>query len=121
MSTPLFKSTLIALSLLTPLQRGMAEQSVASPLAPLAPLQTQAADQNIYESIVRIEAATQVPNYKEPWKAGRFSGGIGTGFIIGPNRFLTNAHVVSNARRLLITMHGSARKHPAKILHIAHD
>ena len=121
MSTPLFKSTLIALSLLTPFQRSMAEQSAASPLSPLAPLQTQAVDQNIYESIVRIEAATQVPNYKEPWKAGRFSGGIGTGFIIGPNRFLTNAHVVSNARRLLITMHGSARKHPAKILHIAHD
>lgn len=76
---------------------------------------------NIYSSIVRIEVATQVPNYREPWKAGRFSGGIGTGFLIGPNRFLTNAHVVSNARRLLITMHGSARKHPAKILHIAHD
>ena len=121
MFTPLFKSTLIALSLLSPLQGTMAEQAAASPLSPLAPLQTQAVNQNIYESIVRIEAATQVPNYKEPWKAGRFSGGIGTGFIIGPNRFLTNAHVVSNARRLLITRHGSARKHPAKILHIAHD
>ncbi len=77
--------------------------------------------QNIYGSIVRIEAATQVPNYREPWKAGQFSGGIGTGFIIGHNRFLTNAHVVSNARRLLITKHGSPQKHPAKIIHIAHD
>lgn len=76
---------------------------------------------SIYGSIVRIEAATQVPNYREPWKAGRFSGGIGTGFLIGKNRFLTNAHVVSNARRLLITKHGSPQKHPAKILHIAHD
>ena len=76
---------------------------------------------SIYGSIVRIEVATQVPNYLEPWKAGRFSGGIGTGFLIGPNRFLTNAHVVSNAHRLLITQHGSARKHPARILHIAHD
>lgn len=77
--------------------------------------------QSIYGSIVRIEAATQVPNYREPWKAGQFSGGIGTGFIIGHNRFLTNAHVVSNARRLLITKHGSPQKHPAKIIHIAHD
>ncbi len=74
-----------------------------------------------YSSVVRIEVATQVPNYSEPWKAGRFSGGIGSGFLIGPNLFLTNAHVVSNARRLLITMHGAARKHPARILHIAHD
>lgn len=77
--------------------------------------------ENIYKSIVRIEAATQVPDYREPWKAGGFSGGSGTGFLIGPNLFLTNAHVVSNAKRLLITMHGSPQKHPAKILHIAHD
>lgn len=77
--------------------------------------------QSIYSSIVRIEAATQVPNYREPWKAGQFSGGIGTGFLIGKNRFLTNAHVVSNARRLLITKHGSPQKHPARILYIAHD
>lgn len=76
---------------------------------------------SIYNSIVRIEAATQVADYREPWKAGRFSGGIGTGFLIGPNQFLTNAHVVSNARRLLITVHGSPRKHPARIVHIAHD
>ena len=30
------------------------------------------------------------------------SGGSGTGFLIGKNRFLTNAHVVSNARVLYI-------------------
>ena len=100
-----------------------------TPLAPLPPISatpsTIAAQpsqpQSIYNSIVRIEAATQVPDYREPWKAGRFSGGIGTGFMIGPNKFLTNAHVVSNARRLLITVHGSPRKHPARILYIAHD
>ena len=93
----------------------------ANPLAPLPPAPAAPHVQSIYGSIVRIEAATQVPDYREPWKAGRFSGGIGTGFLIGPNRFLTNAHVVSNARRLLITMHGSPRKHPAKIVYIAHD
>ncbi len=110
-----------ALALLAPLTAATAQQN--NPLAPLAPLppQTSALAQSNYGSIVRIEAATQVPNYKEPWKAGRFSGGIGTGFLIGPNRFLTNAHVVSNARRLLVTVHGSPRKHPAKIIHIAHD
>ena len=86
-------------------------------VAPTAPPQAQ----SIYGSIVRIEVATQVPDYREPWKAGRFGGGRGTGFLIGKNRFLTNAHVVSNARRLLITKHGSPQKHPARILHIAHD
>ena len=75
----------------------------------------------VYRSVLRIEAATQIPDYETPWNSGRFSGGIGTGFIIGENRILTNAHVVSNARRLLITVHGSPEKYPAKVEYIAHD
>lgn len=76
---------------------------------------------DVYRSVVRIEAAVQIPDYATPWNSGRFSGGIGTGFIIGENRILTNAHVVSNARRLLITVHGSPVKYPAKVEFIAHD
>lgn len=76
---------------------------------------------SIYKSIVKIEVATQTADYKTPWNSGRFGGGTGTGFLIGKNRFLTNAHVVSNNKRVFITMHGSARKHKARVLHIAHD
>ena len=117
--------SLLGLSLPAILSISSIEAQQKQPLAPLAPLtkaaSTTPSTNGIYNSIVRIEAATQVPDYREPWKAGRFSGGIGTGFLIGKNKFLTNAHVVSNARRLLITMHGSPQKHPARILHIAHD
>lgn len=80
-----------------------------------------AAPSDVYSSVLRIEVATQVPDYQTPWNSGRFGGGIGTGFIIGKNRILTNAHVVSNARRVLITVHGSPVKYPAKVEHIAHD
>ncbi len=80
-----------------------------------------AAPSDVYRSVLRIEVATQVPDYQTPWNSGRFGGGIGTGFIIGKNRILTNAHVVSNARRALITVHGSPVKYPAKVEHIAHD
>jgi S1-C subfamily serine protease len=76
---------------------------------------------DIYRSVVRIEVATQTPDYAAPWNAGRFSGGIGTGFLIGPNQFLTNAHVVSNGERFLINIYGSPEKHTAKVEHIAHD
>ncbi|MGB1261169.1 MAG: trypsin-like peptidase domain-containing protein, partial [Akkermansiaceae bacterium] len=122
-----FPTLAAAIALLATSAGAQNKQTPASPLAPLPPSAqpAQAAQPSgaasIYKSIVRIEAATQVPDYREPWKAGRFSGGRGTGFLIGKNRFLTNAHVVSNARRLLITMHGSPQKHPARILHIAHD
>jgi S1-C subfamily serine protease len=85
-----------------------------------APVSAQEAA-DVYRSVLRIEVATQIPDYATPWNSGRFSGGIGTGFLIGKNKILTNAHVVSNARRLLITVHGSPEKYPAKVEHIAHD
>jgi len=87
-----------------------------------APLVTQEDQrEQLYRSIIRIEVDTQVPNYSTPWSTGKFSGGIGTGFLIGKNRFMTNAHVVSNAKEIDITQHGSPYKHKAKVLFIAHD
>ncbi len=80
-----------------------------------------AAPSDIYKSVLRIEVATQSPDYRAPWNAGRFGGGIGTGFLIGKNRILTNAHVVSNASRILINIYGSPKKYPAKVDFIAHD
>ncbi|YCM44074.1 trypsin-like peptidase domain-containing protein [Verrucomicrobiaceae bacterium 227] len=76
---------------------------------------------SLYDSVVKIEIATQTPDYRTPWNSGRFQGGHGTGFIIGPNQILTNAHVVSDARRVLVTRRGSSQKHVAKVKHIAHD
>ncbi len=84
-------------------------------------LAAETAPAKIYRSVLRIEAATQVPDYATPWNSGRFSGGIGTGFIIGKNKILTNAHVVSNSKRLLVTVYGSPTKYPAKVDFIAHD
>jgi len=90
-------------------------------LTPFAAASAREAPSDVYRSVLRIEVASQVPDYATPWNAGRFGGGIGTGFIIGNNRILTNAHVVSNGRRILVTVHGSSRKYPARIEHIAHD
>ncbi len=95
--------------------------ALCSALAATPSLKAQETASDVYRSVLRIEVATQVPDYETPWNSGRFSGGIGTGFIIGKNRILTNAHVVSNARRLLITVHGSPVKYQARVEHIAHD
>ncbi|MFT4175863.1 MAG: trypsin-like peptidase domain-containing protein [Luteolibacter sp.] len=97
-----------------------APKALSAP-APVAPSAPPPAPSDIYRSVLRIEAANQVPDYESPWNSGRFGGGIGTGFIIGKNRILTNAHVVSNANRLILTVHGNAAKYPAKVLYIAHD
>lgn len=78
-------------------------------------------ESSLFDSVLQIEVATQIPDYSTPWASGGFSGGRGTGFLIGPNQILTNAHVVSNARRILVTKRNSARKLPATVTYIAHD
>ncbi len=74
-----------------------------------------------WDGVVNIDASMQVPDYREPWNGGRPTGGSGTGFLIGKNRFLTNAHVVSNATKLVIRSSNDPEPHPARIVHIAHD
>jgi S1-C subfamily serine protease len=74
-----------------------------------------------WEAIVRIEASSLTPDYKTPWNAGRPSGGSGTGWLIGKNRFLTNAHVVAQATRLLIRLPNDPRPYEAKVSFVAHD
>lgn len=74
-----------------------------------------------YSAIVRVENEAWIPNYKTPWNAGGSGGGNGTGFLVGPNMFLTNAHVVSNSRLLFIKRVDDPKPYEAEIVHIAHD
>lgn len=74
-----------------------------------------------YKGVVKIEVDSLTPDYATPWNTGRYQGGIGTGFLIGENAFMTNAHVASNAERIYISMYGDSRKIPARVKFIAHD
>ena len=74
-----------------------------------------------YEAVVRIENSSLNPDYKTPWNSGRDSGGNGTGWLVAENKFLTNAHVVSNSRIVYIKKVGDAKPYRARIVHIAHD
>ena len=74
-----------------------------------------------YRGIVKIEVANRVPDYKTPWNSGQFGRGNGTGFMVAPGLFMTNAHVVANAQRIYVLPYADARKIPAKVRHVAHD
>lgn len=74
-----------------------------------------------WEGIVRIDAAFLEPDYRTPWNPGRPSSGNGTGWLVGKNKFITNAHVVSNSTKIVIRTMNDPEPHEARILHIAHD
>jgi S1-C subfamily serine protease len=75
----------------------------------------------ISESLVRIEATSQDPDYKTPWSPGEVRSGVGAGFVIDGDRIMTNAHVVSNARFLTVSKEGDPKPYTARVLHIAHE
>lgn len=74
-----------------------------------------------FDAIVRVEVDTKQPNYRVPWNIGGMGSGNGTGFLIGPNRFMTNAHVVSNSRLIYIKKVGDPKPYKARVVNVAHD
>ena len=85
------------------------------------PAQEQSVEDLRWAGVVRVENSAIIPDYSTPWNGGRPSGGNGTGWMVGKNQFITNAHVVSNANKLVIRKVGNPEPLPAEIVHIAHD
>jgi len=75
----------------------------------------------IRRSVARISNTAQEPNYRIPWLPGSQGGGSGTGWVVGENRLMTNAHVVSNAKFMTVEKEGDPRKYIAQVEHVAHD
>lgn len=75
----------------------------------------------VANSLVRIQVTSQEPNYRAPWGSGEVISGVGAGFIIANNRIMTNAHVVSNGRFLLVSKEGDPKPYLARVLYVAHD
>ena len=75
----------------------------------------------VRKSLCRINNVAQEFNYRVPWLPGAQSGGSGTGWVVGENRLMTNAHVVSNARLLTVEKENDPKKYVASIEFIAHD
>ena len=72
-------------------------------------------------AMVRINMVSQHPNYAVPWGPGDIASSSGSGFLIAENRILTNAHVVSDARLIVVEKDGDPRRFEARVEFIAHD
>jgi S1-C subfamily serine protease len=75
----------------------------------------------IRRALVRINVTSQTPDRRTPWNPGRRGQGHGSGFIIDGQRIMTNAHVVSNTRFILLDKDGDPKRYPARVEHVAHD
>ena len=117
------KSLVTAIILAASLRSGFSQNVplASAPPPPANASQTDSVKPELWRSIVRIDASFLLPDYRTPWNAGRPSGGSGTGWLVGKNKFLTNAHVVSNSTKLVIRLMDDPAPYEARILHIAHD
>lgn len=72
-------------------------------------------------AVVKIVNFSQSPNWQEPWKFSQVRPGAGSGFVIEGNRIMTNAHVVSWSRQLLVFRYQDPQPYRATIEYIGHD
>lgn len=93
-------------------------------LAPAAPFALQAAEWDeaeIEPAVIFIEVTTQRGDWYTPWQRARPSRASGSGFLIGPGLVLTNAHIVSDAKQIILRRNGDSMPYLATVAHIAHD
>lgn len=72
-------------------------------------------------SVVQIFVNSQSEDYYRPWQRPRPQRSSGSGFYIGNKRLLTNAHVASNAKNLLVKRADRPKRYEARVLFAGHD
>lgn len=72
-------------------------------------------------SLYKIYTTSQGVDYRHPWKFSPLKRSTGTGFYIGKNLIMTNAHVVTNAKSIFVQRDKKAHLERAYVEFIAHD
>ena len=75
----------------------------------------------IEHAVFRITNFQQRPDWQSPWKLKPTIRGQGSGFLIKNDLILTNAHVVSDSRMILVNKISSSKPFLADVFAIAHD
>jgi S1-C subfamily serine protease len=77
--------------------------------------------QSLEKSVFLIRSIKQDFDYVTPWKQKAMRQSIGSGFLIGRRKVLTNAHNVSNCRYIELKKEDIAKRYPARVAFIGHD
>jgi S1-C subfamily serine protease len=73
------------------------------------------------KSVIQITTFSQQPVWDAPWRFDAVRKSSGSGFVIRGKRIMTNAHVVSWARQILVHRFQDPRPFVARVAFIAHD
>ncbi|HET9298903.1 MAG TPA: trypsin-like peptidase domain-containing protein [Candidatus Polarisedimenticolaceae bacterium] len=75
----------------------------------------------IERSVVRIVTYMQRASWFSPWDMEGVSSGVGTGFVVEGGRVVTNAHVIADARMVLLFLYDDPVPHEARVVAAGHD
>ncbi len=87
----------------------------------LATLTAHAVNTEPEKSVIQIYNFSQAALWDAPWRFEPVRRSSGTGFLIKGRRIMTNAHVVSWAKQILVRRYQDPRPYPAKVKYIGHD
>lgn len=73
------------------------------------------------KSVIQITTFSQQPVWDAPWRFDSVRRSSGTGFVIEGNRIMSNAHVVSWGRQILVKRYQDPRPYVARVTYAAHD
>jgi len=72
-------------------------------------------------SVIQITTYMQQPVWDAPWRFESVQRAGGTGFVIKGKRIMTNAHVVSWARQIIVHRYQDPRPYVAEVEFVGHD
>jgi S1-C subfamily serine protease len=79
------------------------------------------APDRVQRSVVRLVSYAQRGDWFSPWEVTQVSERSGSGFVVEGGAIMTNAHVVSDSRLLLVFLDRDPTPYPATVIHVAHD
>ncbi len=72
-------------------------------------------------SVIQILTFRQEPDWTAPWRSDAVQRAGGSGFVIRGKRIMTNAHVVSWCRQIIVRKYQDARPYLAQVEYVGHD